>query len=273
MKNKLQVVLADRHQSNIILCSAFLQKYNMQVTTSKTLKELKAILPTLSVDILLYELDQSDGDSMAFLQTLDLQRSMGIIVFTQQIDAIDKYIALETCADDFIQKPCHFREVVARIRAVHRRIQHNKEKEVFTVYCKDFVINHLLRTVTLNSGQKVDLTQYEFDVLNTLVSRKMRPLSRQQIINIGFNNWQAETITPRNIDSIIYRLRKKLAGKHSIKSIYGVGYMFREADSEGLSSGKTIEGIVGRGLIHLEESIQQLVIKVSRQRFSTKELG
>ena len=264
MKNKLQVILADRYQSNIILCSSFLQKHNMQVATTKTLEELKTILPALSADILLYDLDQSDGDSMAFLQTLGLQRSMGIIVFTHKADSIEKYIALETCADDFIQKPCNFREVVARIRAVYRRIQFNKQQETFTVYCKDFVINRLLRSVTLNSGQEIDLTQYEFDVLNTLVSHKMRPLSRQQIINLGFNDLQAETISPRNIDSIIYRLRQKLAEKHSIESIYGVGYMFREADTEAFSSRTVRQDAIGKGSIHIEESIEQLAIEASR---------
>ena len=226
--NKLKIIIADNQQISAGLCTNFLLKHDMDVVQTYSLNELKRVLSHSTADILLFDLQQSDGDGMSFIQQLGFQHTMGVIVFTHGYDLIDKFITLETCADDFIQKPCNFREVVARIRAIHRRIQWNKQQESTNVYCHDFVMNRLSRTVTLNSGEKLDLTRHEFDVLNTLVSHKDRPMSRQMLINAISNYTNADRVTFRAIDSVIYRLRNKFPHENGIKTVYGIGYVFQE---------------------------------------------
>ena len=228
MMQKLHVIIADNQQSSATLCTNYLLKHNMHVVQTHTLHQLKHELSRTPVDILLFDLQQNDGDGMSFIQNLGFQNAMGVIVFTHSYDLIDKFITLETCADDFIQKPCNFREVVARIRAIHRRIQWNKKQDSTNVYCHDFVMNRLLRTVTLNSGKKLDLTRHEFDVLNALVSHKERPMSRQILIDAISNYTSADQVTFRAIDSVIYRLRNKFPKENAIKTVYGVGYVFQE---------------------------------------------
>ncbi|MCK5903288.1 MAG: response regulator transcription factor [Cocleimonas sp.] len=258
--NKLQVVFADQHHASARLCAHYLHTHNIQVIQTHSLQELKALLSIRTVDILLFDLEQGDGDGISFIQSIGYQTTMGIIIFTHSLDPINKYISLETCADDYIQKPCHYREVVARIRAVYRRLQKNKPPASLSLYCEHFTMNRLLRTVTLNNGKQLKLTQYEFDVLNTLVEHKKRPLSRQQIIDMTFERFQSENITPRNIDSIIYRLRKKFSGKHSIKTVYGVGYVFQEKSSRGTG----ITPALLEHIVPINVQIQRLAITVTQ---------
>jgi len=226
--NKLKIIIADNQQTSAALCTNYLLKHDMDVVQTHSLHDLRRVLSHSVADILLFDLQQSDGDGMSFIQHLGFQHTMGVIVFTHTYDLIDKLITLETCADDFIHKPCNFREVIARIRAIHRRIQWNKQQDSTNVYCNDFVMNRLTRTVTLTSGVKLDLTRHEFDILNTLVSHKDRPMSRQMLIEAISNYTNADRVTFRAIDSVIYRLRHKFPQENAIKTVYGVGYVFQE---------------------------------------------
>lgn len=258
MKKNFQMIITASHQSSLVLCENYFLKQGVKVIPVYSLYELKKSLSNLLTDILLCDIDLHDSERVSIIKNIGLQNTMGVIVFTHMVDPIDKYIALETYADDFIQKPCCYREVLARIRAVHRRIQINKKQHKVNIYSNNFVINRLSRIITLKTGENIRLTQYEFDVLNTLVSHKNQPLSREKIIDITFDFLSADTITPRNIDSIIYRLRKKLADKNSIETLYGVGYVFQEVNSISVDSTPKDTALI-------VESINQLAEQASKR--------
>ncbi len=223
---KLKVIVAYNQQTSSMLCSDFLSKHNMEVVQTHSLSELTTVLSSFSADMLLFDLTQADGDGMSFIQKIGFKESMGVIIFTYENELIDKLITLETCADDFIRKPCNFREVVARIRAVHRRIQFSKKQDSTKVYCNDFVIDYLSRTVRLNSGKNLKLTRHEFDVLSKLVRHKNHPISRQTLVD-AISDYERD-VTFRSIDSLIYRLRNKFSKNIPIKTAYGVGYIFED---------------------------------------------
>ncbi len=223
---KLKVIVAYNQQTSSMLCTNYLSKHKMEVIQTHSLNELTALLSSSSADMLLFDLSQNDGDGMSFIQKMGFQKTMGVIIFTYENELIEKLITLETCADDFIQKPCDFREVVARIRAVHRRIQCHKKQDVTKLYCNDFIIDCLSRTVTLNSGEKLSLTRHEFDILSKLVRHKNHPISRQMLVD-SISDYERE-VTFRSIDSVIYRLRNKFSKGVSIKTAYGIGYIFEE---------------------------------------------
>jgi DNA-binding response OmpR family regulator len=223
---KLKVIVAYNQQTSSILCTNYLSRHNMEVVQTHSLSELTTVLSSFSADMLLFDLSQADGDGMSFIQKIGFKQSMGVIVFTYEDELIDKLITLETCADDFIRKPCNFREVVARIRAVHRRIQFSKKQDSMKLYCNDFVIDCLSRTVTLNSGRTLNLTRHEFDVLSKLVRHKNRPISRQTLVD-AISDYERD-VTFRSIDSVIYRLRNKFSKNIPIKTAYGVGYIFED---------------------------------------------
>lgn len=228
MTHQLQLVISDPQITSATLCKNHLEKHHIEVSIATSLELLKILLKEKKVDVLLYDLCQSDGDGMRFIQNIGFQSNMGIIILTHEFDPLDKLILLETCADDYIQKPCNFREVVARIRAVHRRIQGYKQQDNINLYCKGFMLDCLSRSVTLDSGRKLNLTRYEFDMLKVLIECKNQPVSRQKLLNAVSYQSNIDQLTYRSVDSVIYRLRNKMPDKNSIKTLYGVGYTFEE---------------------------------------------
>ena len=232
MTHQLQLIISDPQATSATLCKNYLEKHHIQVSIATSLELLKVLLKEKKVDILLYDLCQSDGDGILFIQNLGFQSSMGLIVFTHEFDPLEKLILLETCADDYIKKPCNFREVVARIRAVHRRIQCHKQQDNINLYCKGFILDCLSRSVTLDSGRKLNLTRYEFDMLKVLIECKNQPVSRQKLLNAVSYQSNIDQLTYRSVDSVIYRLRNKMPDKDSITTLYGVGYTFNDTVSE-----------------------------------------
>ncbi|MCK5813603.1 MAG: response regulator transcription factor [Cocleimonas sp.] len=231
MTHQLQLIISDPQATSAILCKNYLKKHHIQVSIATSLEQLKVLLKEKKVDILLYDLCQPDGDGIRFIQNIGFQSSRGIIVFTHELDPLDKLILLETCADDYIQKPCDFRELLARIRAVHRRIQCYKQQDSINLYCNGFILDCLSRSVTLDSGRTLNLTRYEFDMLKVLIECKNQPVSRQKLLKAASYQSDIDQLTCRSVDSVIYRLRNKMPDKECIKTLYGVGYTFEETAS------------------------------------------
>jgi len=126
MTYKLQVVLADNQTMDNIGYINYLTQHNMQVTHTNSLQQLKDILLHSKVDILLFNLNQSDENGITFLQRMGFQPTMGVIVFANDDDSDEYVLALEYGADDFIRQPDDYHEVMTRILALYRRLYKHK---------------------------------------------------------------------------------------------------------------------------------------------------
>lgn len=189
-------------------------------------------------DINLYIIDVKlpDADGMQITRELRGNTDAGIIMLTGSGEEIDRVLGLELGADDYVTKPFRVRELRARIKAVMRRIQgphkNGQEAAATAVEAKtqrihDFRINRASRTVQRESGDMVDLTTLEFDLLSILASHVNVVLSRDQIMDhLRGPNW---SVYDRSIDGLISRLRSKLfkddEGRHKIKTVRNIGYM------------------------------------------------
>ncbi len=148
-------------------------------------------------------------------------------------DTIDRVVGLELGADDYISKPFHIREVLARVRAVLRRSEAasnpaggSPAAAIFGF--EDWVLDLPRRELRTRAGEVCDLTTSEFELLKTLVEHAKRPLSRDQIMDlVRGHDW---TPTDRSIDNLIVRLRRKIEGDPAnprlVKTVRGVGYCF-----------------------------------------------
>jgi two-component system phosphate regulon response regulator OmpR len=153
---------------------------------------------------------------------------------TEMVDAV---IGLEVGADDYIGKPFHLREVLARVKSVLRRVQ-PAQKEVdakkvdtgfdeilcFEGWCFDFG----RRSLTSPEGQAVPLTTGEFDLLTVFVRHPGRVLNRDQLLDLTRGrSWEA---FDRSVDAQVSRLRRKIEADPGnpvlIKSVRGAGYVF-----------------------------------------------
>jgi DNA-binding response OmpR family regulator len=159
-----------------------------------------------------------------------------IVMITGKGDTIDRVVGLELGADDYIAKPFHVREVLARVRAVLRRYEPVATNELAPPVKDDaeiwafdgWVLNAASRELTTASGEERELTTAEFDMLLMFVRRSRRVLSRDNIMDLlKGHEWSP---LDRSIDTLVARLRRKVEDTPEtprlIKTVRGVGYVF-----------------------------------------------
>lgn len=162
---------------------------------------------------------------MDLLRQLRSRSSVPVLMLTARGEDIDRIIGLESGADDYLAKPFNPRELVARIRAILRRLDDRKEG-TSRFSAGDIVVDVEVREASIN-GHVLHLTTIEFSVLETLVRNPGRTLSREYLTDAALG--RVLGLFDRSIDVHIGNLRKKL-GEHRaaeyIKTIRGSGYLF-----------------------------------------------
>ncbi len=183
-------------------------------------------------NLMLLDLMIPEIDGIDLTRMVRQDQSIGklpIIMLTAKVEEVDRLLGLELGADDYITKPFSPREVVARVKAVLRR----SEGEVApsgVLVAGDLIIDLERRSVK-RKGELVDLTATEFDLLAVMARAPGRPFSRNQLVELVYNNDFAGY--DRTVDAHIKNLRRKIEddprNPHYIVTIYGVGYKFAEA--------------------------------------------
>lgn len=172
-------------------------------------------------DALLLDLMLPNKDGMEICKELRQFSSVPILITTAKVDELDRLLGLELGADDYICKPYSPREVVARVKAVLRRVSGTAPpQEVFT-------LDESRLKVALQ-GKELSLTPVEFALLKKLSERPGVIYNRDQLMDCMYQDHRV--VNDRTIDSHIKKLRKKLSesfpGVECIHSVYGAGYQF-----------------------------------------------
>ena len=152
-----------------------------------------------------------------------------IIMLTVRDKEIDKVLGLELGADDYMTKPFSLRELVARVKAVFRRIEERPPgRDVFSFCGIDLDFKKFEAS---KNGQKLDLTPLEFQMVRLLVERTGEVLTRDDFLN-GIWGEDNVAVSFRTVDSHIANIRKKIEDDPSIPrhilSVRGIGYKFVE---------------------------------------------
>jgi two-component system response regulator BaeR len=171
-------------------------------------------------DAILLDLMLPGEDGLAICRGLRTFSSVPILMVTARVEEIDRLLGLELGADDYICKPFSPREVVARVRAVLRRVATAASAETVPVELDE------ARFEARVQGRPLTLTPVEFRLLRKLVAQPGRVFSRTQLIDALYEDHRV--VSDRTVDSHIKNLRRKLVGMgvDPIASIYGVGYRF-----------------------------------------------
>lgn len=187
--------------------------------------------PTLLIlDLMLPELDGLEVARRIRASSDAALSGLYIIMLTARVEETDRVVGLELGADDYVTKPFSPRELVARVRAVLRRLESPRGATMQVLTAGTLRLDPTYRTVTLDDAL-IDLTTIEFNLLHYLMLHPGRPFSRFDLLEITQPDASGEIAAyERTIDAHIKNIRHKLggAGRHSrfIETIQRIGYRF-----------------------------------------------
>jgi two-component system response regulator CpxR len=179
------------------------------------------------IDLIVLDVMLPGLDGFEILRRLRTTSKVPVIMLTARGEDVDRIIGLELGADDYLPKPFNPKELVARIRAILRRYE---ARPVVSgrLQAAGIVLDPGTREVMAN-GKRVELTTFEFDILEMLLRSAGKVLSRDALMENFYN--RKATPFDRSIDMHISHLRRKLEnGDDLIKTIRGVGYQLCAPD-------------------------------------------
>ncbi len=229
MSRKILVVDDDLKTRNLLKAYLEKQQYEVRVAHdgASFIAEFERSMDELSLVILDVMLPDTDGFTLC--QAVRKASSIPIIMLTASADDTDRIVGLELGADDYIAKPYNPRELLARIKAIHRRMQLGSPTgPVRYLRFAGFSMDLVERLLTDAAGQPVAMTSMDFNLLRFFAEHAGETLDRGRLME----QTRGRDLGPmdRSLDVQISRLRQRLQddGKQAelIKTVRGSGYVF-----------------------------------------------
>lgn len=226
----LLVVDDDREIRDLV--SRFLTRHGYRVTTARDGREMKQALADWNVDLIVLDLMLPGTDGLTLCRELRASSKIPVIMLTAMGEELDRIVGLEMGADDYLPKPFNPRELLARIKAVLRRMDQLSripdEARSNLIRFENWEFDAASRALKGADGVVVDLTAGEFELLQTFTQHPQRVLSRDQILDM--TRGRAAAPFDRSVDVQVGRLRRKIeadpANPLLIKTVRGGGYIF-----------------------------------------------
>lgn len=209
MSNKKILVIEDDPRLCRLL-HRYLERAGYIVKCTHNGNEIHAQLLDEHVNLILLDIILPGKDGLAVAREVRDISDIPIIFLTAKADITDKVNGLEIGADDYITKPFAEEELLARIQTVLRRTSHNpaRQSKKSQANFAGWRLNLIDQSLFSPSGNQVDITSYEYQVLSALVSRPNAAISRDEILKmISGREWSP---LDRSADMAISKLRKKL---------------------------------------------------------------
>ncbi|MGE0767461.1 MAG: response regulator [Hyphomicrobiaceae bacterium] len=230
------LVVDDERQVRTLLRSRF-EKEGFRVSEAKDGAEMRARLAENQITLVTLDLTLGREDGLALAREIRAGRNIPIIMISGKDDEVDRIVGLELGADDYVTKPFSPREVVARVRAVLRRYDNGPSADAGKssrpaseprLVFEEGTLDLARREYRSASGQPIELTTAEFNLLSLFLQRPQRVLSRDEIMSLlKGHDWSP---FDRSVDSLVARLRKKIEPDvdrpHYVKTVRGIGYVF-----------------------------------------------
>jgi len=223
------------------ICDAvmeYLELRRFRVSTAGDGSEMRKVMERDPVDLVLLDVSLPGCDGISLAKELRPINSCGIIMLTGHGDPEDRVLGLETGADDYVVKPFNFRELLARIHSVLRRLHPDISEKAGersdSVRFGEWTFDLSTQTVCGADGDVPEMSAGELDLLAILAEKADTPVSRHELLSrSSHRDW---TPLDRSIDVRITRLRKKLEVDPTkpkyIRTVRNVGYILRTDLSE-----------------------------------------
>lgn len=223
------ILMVDDHANVRMLVKEYLSEHGYRVVTARDGAEGLAVARREQPDLILLDIMMPNIDGFEFTRRFRKEHRAPIILLTAKIEETDKVVGLELGADDYVTKPFGMQELVARIRAVLRRVSPDSGATINGMYrVGDLALNRNTFTVAVG-GHPVNLTRSEFELLATLMEAPGRVFSRETLLErLQGNDYEG---VERTIDVHIRNLRKKIEPDPTqpryVETVFGVGYRCR----------------------------------------------
>ncbi|WP_416896514.1 MAG: response regulator [Minwuia sp.] len=238
MQRRPHILIVDDDREIRDLLARFLVRHDFRVDTAADGREMDKVLAGGRFDLIVLDLMMPGEDGLAICKRLRNDTSIPIVMLTALGEEADRIVGLEIGADDYLPKPFNPRELLARVRAVLRRVEATPEAasgtSAKTLTFDGWQVDLRKRELRDPEGTLVTLTSGEFDLLEALVERPQQILSRDQLADLT----SGRQLGPldRSIDVALSRLRRKLGedpkSPQLIKTVRHGGYYFA-AEVEG----------------------------------------
>ena len=228
------VLLVDDEPELRDLLAEYFGRNGFEVVQAESAAAARARVAERVPDVAVLDINMPGENGMSLARALrEAHPRLGLLMLTTACEAIDRIVGLEVGADDYVAKPFELRELLARVRAVLRRLQvtaapaaaaDEPERIAFGPCQLDLAQRKLFGA----DGAEVDITAAEFDLLALFARHPNRPLNRDQIMEQAHNRgWD---VFDRSIDLRVMRLRRKVERNPDkpeiIKTVRNVGYVY-----------------------------------------------
>jgi two-component system OmpR family response regulator len=231
------ILVVDDEREICEIIRQYLESEGYRVTCAHDGAGMRRVMATEAVSLVILDLMLQGEDGLTLARELrDSRPEIGILILTGRGDTIDRIIGLEMGADDYLSKPFHLRELLARTKSVLRRVAvapreaagaRSRTQARFAGWQLDLSTRELVAP----KGDKVHLTTGEFDLLAAFVTNPNQVLDRDRLLDLARNREAGPF--DRTIDVQVGRLRRKLESDPQnptlIKTVRGTGYIFTPA--------------------------------------------
>jgi DNA-binding response OmpR family regulator len=208
----------------------YLSRNGVRVTKAENAAVARQMLSAYAIDLVLLDIMMPGEDGLSLAGFIRATTTTPIILLTARTEEMDRVVGLEIGADDYVTKPFSPRELLARIKAVLRRVGENgrpvRAPDSETYGFGPWLLKSGERELVGEDGVAIPLSTGEYNLLHAFVTHPRRVLSREQLLDLSQGRELAAF--ERSIDNHISRLRKKIETNPSdpklIKTVWGGGY-------------------------------------------------
>ena len=236
------ILVIDDDQDIRTLLAEYLERNGFRVTTLPDGTDLERTLDERAIDLLVLDLMLPGVDGLTLCRDLRSRSRLPVLILSARGEDVDRIVGLEMGADDYLGKPFHPRELLARVRAILGRTQqHEVAPEVIEYTFDGQRLDMIRRVLVRGDGTRVPLSGSEYELLAIFLARPNRVLSRDLLVEL--TQGREAPAYDRSIDVRVSRLRQALGDSREprlLKTVYGEGYVL-SAKVELVRTGEPVE--------------------------------
>ncbi|MDY6791004.1 MAG: response regulator [Thermodesulfobacteriota bacterium] len=227
-----KVLLVDDDKKLRKLLGEYLAGYGFNTLTLADGSSVQETIREQSPDMVILDIMLPKRNGLDVLKDIRMEFTIPVIMLTAKGDDADRIVGLELGADDYLPKPFNPRELLARIKAVLRRVPRGtkgRDNEGIFVRAGGLILNRAKQTLLIND-KEVELSSTEFKLLEILMTHPNRVMSRDRLMDLaqGRNFCAFDRSIDVHISKLRAKIEKDLRSPRRIKTVWGTGYMFMD---------------------------------------------